>query len=343
MDFRFDENECALLADARAILARALPVARLREGGDPVAAWRSLGENDWLHGGLSEDVGGAELALALQAGAAREAGALLAVDEWLNNAFVLPELLARARDADVRAEALAHHRSQAGFLLGDGRGCEWLGGSSGDSARWCFGVADGFDVYRVEGEDGDAVLVRRVGSGLQLARVADLSLGVGVVTVSGGTSTRIALSLDPVDAAVLEQRARTIHAAALVGLADEALRQAVEYAKVRVQYGKPIGQFQALKHLLADVRVANEIAWNAVLYASLTSDDDPRSVPAARMQAVSAALGAVRAMVQVFGGMGFTWESDVHFFLKTALNGSVRFGPVEEDALRLGELVLAGV
>ncbi len=118
-------------------------------------------------------------------------------------------------------------------------------------------------------------------------------------------------------------------AAVQVGLADAALTLATVYAKERTQFGRVIGSFQALKHLLADAAVAVEVARAAVQAAGVEIDDatagdgDPaaahRSVDGARIVASRAADRATRACVQVHGGMGFTWELDAHLFLKRAL------------------------
>ena len=88
--------------------------------------------------------------------------------------------------------------------------------------------------------------------------------------------------------------------------------------------------------MLADVHVLNEVAWNACLYAALRGGNEPEAEDASRVQAAEAALAATRTMLQLHGGFGFTWESDVHFFLKTALTGALRFGSREERALSLG-------
>jgi alkylation response protein AidB-like acyl-CoA dehydrogenase len=108
-----------------------------------------------------------------------------------------------------------------------------------------------------------------------------------------------------------------------VGLAGGALAMATDYAQGRVQFGRPIGSFQALKHLLADACVAVEVARAAVAAAGVAIDEDggdaDRAVAAARIVASRAADRATRACIQVHGGIGFTWELDAHLFLKRAL------------------------
>jgi alkylation response protein AidB-like acyl-CoA dehydrogenase len=134
----------------------------------------------------------------------------------------------------------------------------------------------------------------------------------------------------------VNREALLLHSASLVGLAEEAVRRTVEYVKVREQFGRQIGRFQAVKHMLADVYVANEVAWNAVLYAALRSEEDDLASSVSRVQAVEAALAASKAMVQLHGGFGFTWEAEAHYFLKMALAGANRFGGRDRRALGVG-------
>src|SRR5262249_37281661 len=106
-------------------------------------------------------------------------------------------------------------------------------------------------------------------------------------------------------------------AALQVGLAQRSLDQGVTYARQREQFGQPIGQFQAIKHLLADALARAEIARSAVYAAAVTMDDPDvgdvaRRVSAAKLLADEAAVANGRTGVQVHGGMGFTWEVDAH-------------------------------
>jgi alkylation response protein AidB-like acyl-CoA dehydrogenase len=109
------------------------------------------------------------------------------------------------------------------------------------------------------------------------------------------------------------------------GVARWCLDTASEYAKVRVQFGRPIGQFQAIKHALADMLVAVEqcaaVAWDAAVAWSGDGSDDERALSArvAGALSLSAAAHCAKQCVQVLGGIGFTWEHDAHFYLKRAM------------------------
>jgi alkylation response protein AidB-like acyl-CoA dehydrogenase len=131
----------------------------------------------------------------------------------------------------------------------------------------------------------------------------------------------------------LRRDASLLAAALQVGLAGGALAMATDYAQRRVQFGRPIGSFQALKHLLADARVAVEVARAAVAVAGVEIDEAGaagRAVDAARIVASRAADRATRTCIQVHGGIGFTWELDAHLFLKRALVLDVGVGSAEE-------------
>jgi alkylation response protein AidB-like acyl-CoA dehydrogenase len=131
----------------------------------------------------------------------------------------------------------------------------------------------------------------------------------------------------------LRRDASLLAAALQVGLAGGALAMATDYAQGRVQFGRPIGSFQALKHLLADARVAVEVARAAVAAAGVEIDeagDAGRAVDVARIVASRAADRATRTCIQVHGGIGFTWELDAHLFLKRALVLDVGVGSAEE-------------
>jgi alkylation response protein AidB-like acyl-CoA dehydrogenase len=142
-------------------------------------------------------------------------------------------------------------------------------------------------------------------------------------------------------ASLLADRAAAGTAALLTGLADRMVAMAAAYAKERHQFGKPIGSFQAVKHLLADARVALEFARPATYRAawSLATAQSTLSHDAsmAKAMASDAADRAARVALQVHGALGYTWECDLHFFLKRTWALSRAWG----DAATHRRLVLA--
>jgi alkylation response protein AidB-like acyl-CoA dehydrogenase len=135
----------------------------------------------------------------------------------------------------------------------------------------------------------------------------------------------------------------TLTSALQLGLADRLTELAVEYAKERVQFDRPIGGFQAIKHMLADMLTRTEVARAAVYSAGAALDERPSSaaehrlVHGAKVVAGDAAVANGKAATQVFGGMGFTWEVDVHLYLKRAWVLDTHF----ESADRNAQLVAA--
>ncbi|MDR6974725.1 alkylation response protein AidB-like acyl-CoA dehydrogenase [Streptomyces sp. 3330] len=120
----------------------------------------------------------------------------------------------------------------------------------------------------------------------------------------------------PGGSAAVDPVAVLLTAAEQLGTATRACELAVQHARAREQFGRPIGAFQAVKHLCADLLVRVEVARAAVYAAAVTAD--PADIAAARLLADEAAVRGARDCLQVHGGMGFTWEADVHLLLKRA-------------------------
>jgi alkylation response protein AidB-like acyl-CoA dehydrogenase len=151
------------------------------------------------------------------------------------------------------------------------------------------------------------------------------------------------ISLD-VSAARVRLEGALLTAALQVGLAARLTELAVEYAKQREQFGRPIGSFQAVKHICADMFVRTELARASLHFAAVTIDDPEvddarRAVAGAKLLADEAAGTNGRACIQVHGGMGFTWEVPVHFFAKRAWLHATEFGTADEHAEDLAALL----
>ncbi|MEV6661493.1 acyl-CoA dehydrogenase family protein [Nocardia fluminea] len=125
------------------------------------------------------------------------------------------------------------------------------------------------------------------------------------------------------DVAAVYATALVLLAADLVGVADRSLELATEHSLARHQFGRPVGSFQAIKHRLAEVAIENDLANAAVMYVATAADDLSASelLSAARLawaQSCEAANRAASSAMQVFGGMGFTWEAPIHHYLRRA-------------------------
>ncbi|OLF10208.1 hypothetical protein BLA60_17365 [Actinophytocola xinjiangensis] len=135
--------------------------------------------------------------------------------------------------------------------------------------------------------------------------------------------------------------AGTLLAAEMVGGARACLDMAVGYAKVREQFGRPIGQFQAVKHKCAEALVAIEGAEAAARYAAWAADENPAELPVvatlAKASAAQAYFRAAADNVQIHGGIGFTWEHDAHLYFKRAKASLMLFGDVGAYRRRLAD------
>ncbi|UIX33192.1 acyl-CoA dehydrogenase family protein [Streptomyces sp. GQFP] len=172
----------------------------------------------------------------------------------------------------------------------------------------------------VQGDAGGAVPVRSVDPLTPLHRVA-----ADPDSPSAGGGTDVLLT-------------SLLTAAEQLGSAARVCELAVQHARTREQFGRPIGAFQAVQHLCAGMLVRVEVARAAVYAAAVTAT--PADIAAARLLADEAAVRGARDCLQVHGGMGFTWESDVHLYLKRAWTRARRPGSVTEcEELLAAELL----
>ena len=154
--------------------------------------------------------------------------------------------------------------------------------------------------------------------------------------------------LDAEAAARFRQEGAALASGQLLGIAEATLELANAYAKERQQFGRAIGGFQAMKHILADMFVRQEVC-RAAAYAAGATLDAPevasveRAVSAAKLTAGEAALRNARSCIQVHGGMGYTWEVPAHYYMKRTWVLSGTFGDEEEHALRSADLIGASV
>ncbi|HWF22793.1 MAG TPA: acyl-CoA dehydrogenase family protein [Acidimicrobiales bacterium] len=231
------------------------------------------------------------------------------------------------------------------------------------SNHWLPLIAEG-DAIAAIGLSGMPAVPGAVGADLYILEHASPDVGpeihavpaeeVGVVPVSSLDPTRRLGTVDWTPAhntlvaagsdaelalAVLADRAAVGTAAELVGLADRLITIAADYAKERMQFGRVIGSFQAVKHLLAGAQVKLEFA-RPVTYAAAWSlahraSDASRRASMAKAYASEAATEAARVSLQVHGAIGYTWECDLHLFLKRAWALTPAWGDAAEHRSRV--------
>ncbi|MGW5429375.1 acyl-CoA dehydrogenase family protein [Streptomyces sp. NPDC004059] len=188
---------------------------------------------------------------------------------------------------------------------------------------------------------GETVVTAVDGELVEWLEAADVALG----EVAGAVPLRSVDPLTPLHRTPADAGGRApdpvaalLTAAEQLGTAVHVQELAVQHARTREQFGQPVGAFQAVQHLCADLLVRTETARVAVYAAAVTAD--PADIAAARLLADEAAVHGARDCLQVHGGMGFTWEADVHLHLKRAWVRARRGGGgTESEELLAARLV----
>jgi Acyl-CoA dehydrogenase, C-terminal domain len=339
MNLELSVDEESLVSEGDRIFDQLLPVTRFRS--DPGAStWRALVSAGWADLGANVELGLLEVGTA--SGLFRSAGRHLLVEQFVTSGYLLSALIAHVPDRERPSfvDRLARH---PGVVCGDGRQLELPIGELRPGL--CFGVEEPFDLYKLAHDaDGHLLLgVARLETPIEAGKVAGLALGIGHVTPPPASWQEAILDLDGSGLDQINRTALLFHCAGLIGAAEALLELTRDHTLNRVQFGVPIASFQAIKHALADVLVGNEVAWSALLCALADGAEDINAALIARILTVEAALAAARAGAQYHGGIGFTWESDAHLYLKVLIDGAQRFGSPDDMATALGRSIVKGV
>jgi alkylation response protein AidB-like acyl-CoA dehydrogenase len=247
-----------------------------------------------------------------------------------------PDDRAATRLAEVAAGRLTGTIALGDDVRATRRGEQWVldGAAStvvdGDRADEIVVVA------RDQAGRSGAFLVDRGHAQVSPRMLVDPTVQVADIALAGVEVEGDAVLAEPGDPRVARALARVVEhatvavAVSTVGTCRRIFEMTLEYTKVREQFGRPIGSFQALKHRLADMFLAVERATALAYYAALTiAEDDPRRAEAASLAKIAA--GDCQRLLaedglQLHGGIGMTWEHDLHFFLKRAKVGEALFG-----------------
>lgn len=341
MNFDFSEEQELLRNEARKFLEARCSMERVRSVLEDAhrtydhELWSELVAQGWTSLTLPEEHGGMGMTRTDLCVLAEELGRVLAPVPFASTVYLLAEAL-------MIAGTEAQRENLDAIAAGECIGC--LAVSEGP------GEPD-FDMVEVSVSDG-----RLTGSklpvvdgmaathALVLARAKDDTVQLYLAALDHETVARHALdTLDPsrgaaridFDATPVEpigepglidrllDGAAALLAFEQVGGADRALEQAVEFAKERHAFGRPVGSYQAIKHKLADAYVNNQVARSNAYYGMWAldagSDELPQAAAAARVSACHAFWYAARESIQAHGGIGFTWEADQHLFYRRAL------------------------
>jgi len=321
--------------------------------------WTRLGSELGVVGlSVPEADGGVGGTLVDQAVAVEELGASLACGPVFGTVFLAIPALVSASPGQVRDELLAElveGRRTAAFAVAERAGvlAEVSVTADGDALTGTVervvdaGAADDLLVAARTAAGVALYVVDASGPGVQRSPLVTLDLTRPQATVGlSGAPGRLLAS--PEEAERVIEHALQVGSALLaveqVGAGQHLLDLSVDYAKSRLQFGRPIGSFQAVKHRLADLLVdlehARSAAYHAV-WALADGSDDPALAVSIAQATSSAALSRIAAdTIQVHGGIGFTWEHQAHLYFKRATTDAALLGTAEQHRSRVAELVL---
>ncbi|SCG55313.1 acyl-CoA dehydrogenase family protein [Micromonospora halophytica] len=352
----YDDDEEALRASVRALLAAHAPVsgtlARV-DGDEPYdrGLWARLAGQLGAAGlAVPERHGGAGAGFREVAVVLEELGRAVAPVPYLGSAGVATRALLRCGDAELLGQLAVGRRAAAlavsvaagpdapphAVVVADG---PVLSGT-------VTGVADALpvDLLLVPADDG-LYAVEADGPGVRMTPVVSLdgTRTLADIVFTGVPGRRIAAG----EAATRAVTDALVAGAALlaseqVGVAQWCLDTTVEHVRLRRQFGRPIGSFQAVKHRLADVWVeiseARAVARHAADRLAVDHPDTALAASLAQAHCAAVAVRAAEACVQLHGGIGFTWEHPAHLYLKRAKSGAVAFGTADRHRAVLARL-----
>ncbi len=354
MNFDFSDEMQLLRDQARRMLEAQCPPATVRnclEGDEPFdrRLWHEIARMGWTGAAIPEEYGGAGLGYEGLCVLAEELGRALAPVPFASSVYLATEAILRHGDGGQKSAwlpRLAGGEAVGCFALAEGTGNPEAGAVR---ARVQAGRLSGVKWPVADGATADfAVVVAIDEAGEPGLYLADLGApGVERLPLGSLDPSRpqARLGFDSVPAERLAGgpagweaiesllcRAAVLLAFEQVGGASVCLEMATAYAKERIAFGRPIGSFQAIKHKLADIYVANELARSNAYFGAWTlstgAPELPVAASAARVSATEAFRVAARENIPTHGGMGFTWEVDCQLYHRRAGALAVQLGSV---------------
>lgn len=329
MNFDFNDEQREIKSTAHDFLASRFKPEKVRELAESENPydddlWQQMCDLGWPGIAISEQYGGLGLGAIELVILLEETGYALAPSPLISNALAGAMIEAGGSDEQKT-------RWLPGIASGEQRGSCALG--PGDEAL--VGAAGGSSVLVLNDGEG-AKLVETGDAQLEKLDLIDKTRGYFKVSAAGGEPMPNAI-----DGAV--GLGVVALAAELVGLSQRALDMGVSYAKEREQFGRPIGAYQAVSHRLAEMLWHVEESRSLLYYAGWCADAQPESLPLAaamvKARASDAANSVTHDAIQTLGGIGFTWEHDVHFLLKRARVSAQLMGTAGQHRERVAELV----
>jgi alkylation response protein AidB-like acyl-CoA dehydrogenase len=358
MNLSFTDEQEELRRSVRRFLADKSPESEVRrlmetEAGFDLDVWGQMADQLGLTGlAIPEKYGGSGFSYVELVVAMEEMGRALLCAPFFSSAVLAAATLLSSDDEEVKSELLP------GIASGEVRGTLAL---TEESGRWDEPgvtaqarrdgrgyVLDGHKTFVIDGHTAERILVAarmEASPGVSLFAVAGDAPGLARRPLPTMDQTRKQSRLDfvsvparligaagqawPVVSRALDLAAVAL-AAEQVGGAQRVLEMSVEYAKVRVQFGRPIGSFQAIKHKCADMLLAVESAKSAAYYAAWTAAEDNEELPVmaslAKAYCSEAYFQAAADNIQIHGGIGFTWDHPAHLYFKRAKSSELILG-----------------
>ena len=358
MELEFSEDQQELRSTVRTFLEQECPMTLVRSVVEKGAAaddlWAQMVELGWPALTVPEEYGGVGLGFVELAVVAEELGRVVAPGPFLATVtqFVpavrhggTPEQRQRllglvasgeltgtlAVDSDVTATA-----TDGGWSL-SGAARHVVDGDRADEIAVAAQVDGDRRLFVVRGADVDATPERTLDQSRRLATVELNGVRVDddrVLGQAGGAEGPIQRAIEEATVAL---------ALEMVGTCQSIFDLALEYAKERQQFGVPIGSFQAIKHKFADMVVALERARATAYFAAATIAENEDRRPLAVAMAKAAAGDAQRLIaqegIQIMGGIGYTWEHDMHLYVKRAKTGDALFGTSSDHRARVARMI----
>jgi len=354
MQFGLSESQQILKSNARKFFAAECPISEVRrimetDTAHDLKLWRSMAEQGFLGVVFPEDAGGMGLGFVELAALAEEMGRALVPGPFLSNLFAGAVL--HAAGATRHLAEISNGEKTATVALLEST-------ASWDPEAVTMPTLSGEKLFVPDAESADVmVVVARDAGALALYLVESHAVTKTLMPAMDLTRRLYKVAFDH-PAAELLAKGDAAHkaldhalkvvtvalCAEMTGGMQRMLDIAVEYAKTRKQFGKPIGQYQAVQHQCADMLLYTESSRSAAYYAAWTMTEGNAEAPAAVSIAKAYASDACRETgnraVQVQGGMGFTWENDTHLFYRRAKASEIAFGDATYHRERIARLVI---
>lgn len=300
--------------------------------------WAVLADAGWTGLEVPDAVGGAGATFGETAVILEQIGLAAGVNSYLGSAVLPVGVLNLVQPSDVAdglLTAVADGSSRIAVVL-DGFTLS-AGGLSGHAEFVPDAV--GADRLLIRTDNGVAVVDAQAVT-VTPQPVVDETRNLATVSADAATPEAVLEFDHPAAPAVIRQRAEVAIACDSLGIAERMLTATVEYVKVRHQFGRPIGSFQAVKHACADMLVAIEVSRQLVAEAvSAVSQGVDTEVAAAMAKSYtcSAAVDIAGKAMQLHGGIGYTWESGIHIYLKRAALNRSLFGSTAAQRQRIAQ------